>query len=82
MKTIQKPDAKKISIALIPIYVMIAYVIITRSNPVWVYVVGGTSIICYFALLGFFCIKQKCYQQLWVNLAVAAIFLLTFFVKW
>lgn len=81
MKTIQHPNSKQVSYALIPIYILCAYVIISHSIQTWVYIVGAISFITYFALVTFFCIKQKCYQQLILNYAFGALFALIFYLQ-
>lgn len=76
MKTLKNPSGRVLSLALIPIPLLLIYVIITRSAPIWVYVVGIASFALYIILMTIFCIKQKCYKLLWYMYFITAMFVL------
>lgn len=53
-----------------PIPLVYLYIILTKTFPIWTFIVGGLSVVVYMALVTFFCVKQKCYAQLIQNYAV------------
>jgi hypothetical protein len=69
MKTIKNPGIWKLGISLIPIPLIYLYIILTKSMPMWTFIVGILSVVVYMVLVTYFCIKQKCYAQLIQNYA-------------
>lgn len=78
MKTIQNPNQWKLSIALIPVPVLLVYVVVTRSFPSWIWIVFALSTALYMGLLTYYCIKQKCYTQLIRNYIALILWVVTF----
>jgi hypothetical protein len=64
MKTIRKPIMRKLSIALIPIPIILTYIIVTHTWPVWASIIMLGSVALYMILTTYYCIVQKCYGQL------------------
>lgn len=79
MKAIKNPSERKIGVSLIPIFLVLIYVIITKSFPVWALIVGAGSLVIYMSLLTYYCIKQKCYQQL-IRMDILLLLLLAIFI--
>lgn len=81
MKQIQSPSNWTLSIALIPIIVMLGITIVIKTIPTWAIVVSVISLITYLSLLSYFCIKQKCYGQLITNIIVIAFWIVIYLVQ-
>ncbi len=81
MKQIQNPSNWKLSIALLPLIVVMVIVIVMRTVPVWAIAVGVISLLTYLSLLAYFCIKQKCYNQLLTNIIVIILWIIFYLVQ-
>ncbi len=64
MKQIENPSAWKLSLLLIPVVVVCIAAIILNTFPGWGVVTGIVSVVAYMGAMTYFCIKQKCYEQL------------------
>ena len=66
-KKIEHPTVNQLGISLIPAGLLIIYVFISHSFPLWVLIGMIASIVLYLGLMTYFCLKQKCYWQLiWI----------------
>lgn len=67
METINKSSRNKALCALIPIPVICVLMPIIHINT-WVWLITMTfSVVLYLSVMTFYCIKQKCYKQLFIN---------------
>lgn len=81
IKTIKNPSQWTLAISLIPLAIVLIYVIVSRNIPTWAYIVGIGSIVLYFGLLTYFCIKQKCYAQLARSYAIIIVGIIVFVIQ-
>lgn len=77
MKTIRNPSIWKLGWALIPVPIICVVAIIMRALPTWLWITGVVSVAVYMILVTYFCIKQKCYKQLWQNYLILILWIIT-----
>lgn len=54
-------------IILVPAVIVLTLLFILRPHPaypLWAIIIGGCSVGSYLGVMTYFCIKQKCYEQL------------------
>ncbi len=78
IKKIKNPSIWQLAISLIPLPILGIAVIIMRAIPTWFLIVGGLSVVTYMALTTYFCIKQKCYFQLFREYLVLVTWIIIF----
>lgn len=76
MKRIENPSGRKLGLLLILAFLMLVVIPVLKSIPTWTIVVSGVSLVSYMTALTYYCIRQKCYQQLAVNYIVLLIWIL------
>ena len=71
---IQSPSTWTLSLTLIPIIVVVVIAMVIKTIPTWAMLVSVISLITYLSLLVYFCLKQRCYAQLMINIIVIIFF--------
>lgn len=78
IKQIEHPSANQLSIILIPTIFLGGYALIVPTPKFWMFWAAGSIAGIYLILLTYFCLRQKCYKQLWIAWAKVGIFALCF----
>lgn len=81
MNTLPPKLQKRINATLIPIYLVLAYALITRGFPLGAIIIAGASTALYVGLTIYFCIKYKCHRQLWYCLFIVVLWTAIFFIN-
>ncbi len=63
-QTIAHPTVNQLSLILIPALCVYFYMLVENSFSTWAIVILVISILSFFGALIYFCVKQKCYTQL------------------
>ena len=81
MKQIKKPSNWLIAILLIPAVFAFCIIVANSFAPVWAIITICLSLASYLAVLTFYCIRQKCYEQLIVNYVVIVFWAIIYLIQ-
>ncbi len=73
MQKIKDPTLNQMCLLLIPVLIAYAVMIIQKSYLTWAIVMAIASVAVFVIASVYFCIRQKCYQQLAITLIVLLI---------
>lgn len=78
IKTIQNPNAWQLGGILLPAIISLFVFMQQGSRPLWAEIMFWISACVYIATLCYFCLKQKCYGQLILNIIAILVIIIPF----